>query len=111
MMCEIFKDEKGVLRARWRCPLCARKWDFHASAAKDIGFFVVYHLVAKHGLRPNEVLRYDARLADAMREYLGNTQLMSRVANTPTHPLSVLKALLSRVSPVKTGGSPGGRCI
>ncbi len=80
MMCDIFRDEKGVLRARWRCPLCARKWDFHASAAKDIGFFVVYHLIAKHRLRPNEVRGYDGGLADAMREYLGNRLPASCVA-------------------------------
>ena len=83
MMCEIFKDERGVLRARWRCPLCARKWDFHASAAEDIGFFVAYHLIAKHGLRPGEVLGYDAGLADAIREYLAGSQLASCVARAP----------------------------
>ena len=84
MMCDIFKDEKGVLRARWRCPLCARKWDFHASAAEDIGFFVGYHLIAKHGLRPDEVLGDDVGLADAIREYLAGSQSVSCVARAPT---------------------------
>lgn len=72
MMCEIFKDEEGLSRVRWHCPLCDHRWDFHVSGVEDIGFFIVHHLVGKHRLRTDELVAYDAGLAESIREYLGS---------------------------------------
>lgn len=51
MMCEIFRDSSGLVRIRWRCPLCTHTWDFHASDVDDMGFFVDHHLADKHQMK------------------------------------------------------------
>lgn len=71
MRCELFKDRERRLRLRWSCPLCAHRWDFHLKGAEDIGFFVVHHLVGKHGLSLGQLIAYDRGLVDPAREYLG----------------------------------------
>ena len=86
MICEICKDENGGLRIRWQCPLCSHRWNFHASAIEEIGFFIVHHLVAKHDYSAEQICTYDTGLAEAVREYLGPdalvSSLISRVSNT-----------------------------
>jgi len=72
MICELLKDDEGQARIRWRCPFCKHRWDFHASVADDIGFFVVHHLVSKHRLSLAELLTYDPNLVDSMNEYFGS---------------------------------------
>lgn len=74
MMCEIFRDSSGLVRIRWRCPLCTHRWDFHVAAVEEIGFFVVHHLVNKHEMNTAALLTYDADLAGAIQEYQGVVQ-------------------------------------
>lgn len=56
-------------RATWRCLLCGEELNFHAHDEQYIGFFAVHHLHRRHGMSREEVLAYDASLADALREY------------------------------------------
>lgn len=51
MICEIFRDSGGLVRIRWRCPLCTHRWDFHAADIEEISFFVAHHFADKHEMK------------------------------------------------------------
>ena len=57
----------------WTCPVrgCREGLELTKEDADLIGFFVVHHLVQKHGFTRSEVLAYDLELRDAANEYIG----------------------------------------
>ena len=57
----------------WHCPVrgCHESLELTKEDADLIGFFVVHHLVQKHGFARSEVLAYDLELRDAADEYIG----------------------------------------
>lgn len=54
----------------WRCPFCGHEWNFTPNDLEYVNFMVVHHLVDKHRISKGGILAYDARLREALDEYI-----------------------------------------
>jgi hypothetical protein len=64
------QGEGRQLGKDWRCPFCDHEWNFAPNDLEYASFMVVHHLVDKHRISKGGILAYDARLREALEEYL-----------------------------------------
>ncbi len=69
MRCNLVQLPDQSVALNWSCPYCGHSWDFRDADLPNICFLVVHHLVRKHDLRPEEIVRRHPFLAAAVEEY------------------------------------------
>lgn len=69
MRCTLVKLKDETVALHWMCPYCGHAWDLRDPDLSTICFLVVHHLVRKHDLRSEEIVRRHSFLAAAVEEY------------------------------------------
>ena len=70
MTVQDYLGEREQPDRNWRCPFCSHEWNFAPNDMEYFNFMVVHHLVDKHRISKGGILVYDARLQEALDEYL-----------------------------------------
>lgn len=84
MKCAIVRNVNGELKLRWRCSLCAHKWDLPQADGDIICFLAVHHLASKHGMGKAEILLRKPILRAAADEYFASTLAVEAGARAGT---------------------------